>query len=424
MADSRLIVNVTCIVGQASQYLAIGFACLFPVFSVLVEPSASIFLGFIVLVSSIVFIAGDKRAPLPVEHKWIACIFCLNVVFALVMFFVKGYNYQGWRELGRMGRLLLLWPVLLFFLYARPPVKYFWVGICIASLGAGMTAIYELMWLGVSRANATMNAILFGDISLIYSAFSGIASAYFYSTNRRAWATFAILASILGMFAVVASGTRGAWLAIPVISVILLYSAWGVLNFTLRLIVIVSPILLVIALLCTPQLNVQSRISSIGEELNQFQSGLVQGSLGQRLEMWRVSTDAWLDSPVSGLGQGRYSDFVAEGIAEGIYSKSISIHSHSHSDYFFILASRGGVGILLLMAMYFLLLRYAFLWRGSATPREVRFSALALAVVTVGYALFGVTEAIFVRSQAVSIWVLLVGFLLASVHTSAHKLKG
>lgn len=398
------------------QYASITLVLLFPMLSVLAGSSASAFLGLIVLLAPVAAFLASGNSAITRTHKWIAIVFAINVIFALTVFFIKGYNYQGWKELGRLARLLLVFPALLFFIHAKPPVKFFWAGVCLASAGAGATAIYETLWQGAPRASAGINPILFGDISLMYSSFSGIAAVFYYQKNNRVLCFMAVLASGLGMFAVVASGTRGAWLAIPFVSLLLLYFVWGMLPPKFKLTLFLAPLLLLIVAFCTPMLKVESRINSLVGEFNQLNSSASMGSIGQRVEMWRASKDAWLDAPVLGQGQGGYVAYVGQGIVKGEYSKSIEKYSHSHNDYLFALASRGLIGLCLLLLMYVLLLNHArrsVLAHAESAPYNL--SAVALLVLVACYALFGLTEAIMIRSQALSIFVVLVGILLANI---------
>lgn len=401
------------LVNKAANYVSALLVLLFPVLSVLVQPSASILLGVIVLMSIFAFTLSEVR---PSKHdRLIAIIFAVNVIAALLIFFIKGYNEQGWSELGRIGRFLLLWPVMSFFICFRPSSKIFWFSVCIASFGAGLVAGYQVLWLGSYRASATMNAILFGNISLVYTALSGLSAAFFYYHKRPLLVLIALLASLAGMFAVVASGTRGAWITVPFVTFILLYYSWGRLSFNAKLLCLVVPIILLVSAFYTPQLKLEGRINSVVGELVADGKKANIYSVGQRFEMWKVSIDAWLDSPVIGQGQGGYVSYMEDGVEKGRYSKRIAIHSHSHNDYFFILASRGLVGLTLFLAIYIMLLNRARKVPKSNSSDQELF-AIGLIVVVVCFAIFGLTEAILIRSQTISVFVILVGFLLAMLN--------
>lgn len=393
----------------------------FPALSIMVRPSASIVLGLSVLLFPIAIIAGAEKIKLSRLEKWIVLIFLINVFVMLGIFLLQGYNYQGWKELGRVGRLVLLFPIVYFFIKAKVSTQWFWMGVCLASGAVGVVAIYEVGFLGHDRTSMLTNPILFGDFSLVYACLSLIV-AFSISMQRDKsiiFAFLATLASILGLIAVIGSGTKGAWLAAPFgVGIV-------VLVFQRNLRKTVSIIAILVCMLCAGIVTgiygtaIKNRLTLMNDDVHEFVSGNVTGSAGSRLEMWRASFDAWKESPILGLGQGRYLPHVEKGIESGRYSEIIGSYSHSHSDYFFTLASSGLMGVFSLLALYGVLILHAYKERNKTTAEgfhsDKNTPAIALMVLTICFVFFSMTEAILFRSQAVSIFVILVGLLVSAI---------
>ncbi len=99
---------------------------------------------------------------------------------------------------------------------------FWWGGIGCAILSGGI-AIYEVYnhGPGLRVTGSKGKAIMFGDLSMIASTFSVIAIMHF---KKRGFLLpfIAFMAALLGLFGSIQSGTRGAWIFIPVFVVILL----------------------------------------------------------------------------------------------------------------------------------------------------------------------------------------------------------
>ena len=276
----------------------------------------------------------------------------------------------------------------------------FWIGVSIASATAGFVALFGVPT-EEGRATTGINPIMFGDFSLIYASLSGVALHYFWNKNK--WlASFSAISSILGVTAVYFSYTRGAWVVLPILSLLLLIPIKHKLNLTRLVSGFMFVLIVVVTMVAIPETGVLHTIERTFAAIQGYFSGQVNSSSGMRLEMWKASLDAWATSPVIGLGQGCYLEFVSQGAADNHYSKYISNFAHSHNDIFFTMASRGLVGLILFIGLFLVPAIYAF---DLLQKKVASIQATSVLIVVVGYLCCGLTESLFIRSQAIGVFV-------------------
>nr|WP_298248821.1 O-antigen ligase family protein [uncultured Halomonas sp.] len=312
---------------------------------------------------------------------------------------------------------LPFWPllaaVLMLWLARYPPgVHVFWVAVCCGGLGAGLIALYESLMLGRARASNDLNAILFGNLSLLLGLLSLLALVWCLRRNH-AWsyglACLAMLAGLSGILGSLLSGTRGGWIAMPLLLLIWFWSTRGLLPTGWKHGVIALLVVVVFTAVFVPGSNITPRIAAIGPQLHQFQSGEAQGSVGLRLEMWRSGVMLWRDRPFLGWGEGAVTERVHALIAEGQLSPQIYRFRQLHSDVIDTAARRGLAGVTMLFLLYCVPL-WLF-WRRFRSVRgaEVQLMAGAGLMIGVAFIAFGLSQSMLRDSLGLS------GFLGLSI---------
>ncbi len=99
------------------------------------------------------------------------------------------------------------------------------------AIASGVFAVYEVFVSGVARVSSFDNAIYFGNGALILALVSltGLFAELPKPGRRRSLLLFYGLGSVGGVAALLLSGTRGGWLALPVIALVGLWAYRGVL---------------------------------------------------------------------------------------------------------------------------------------------------------------------------------------------------
>jgi O-antigen ligase len=140
---------------------------------------------------------------------------------------------------------------------------------------------------------------------------------------------------------------------------------------------------------------------------------LIDTPIGQRLEMWRAALHLFGEAPVFGVGLGAYQTETGKLVDAGLAAPDSARYDHPHSDFFDALANRGLVG---LFALLLLLGVPAWLYARRLESRDPHAMGAALGglLVVVGYAIFGLTETLFIHSVTIGWYVMMTAVFLVS----------
>lgn len=303
---------------------------------------------------------------------------------------------------GEQGLLLPLWPLLAAVLLVgfrlhppNPPVL--WWGAGFGALGAGSIALYERLVLGQARANNDMNAIPFGNLSLLLGAISLLATLSCLSQGRprpQCLLTFSILGGLAGLLGSLLSGTRGGWIAAPFLLLVVYRAAHGLVSAGIRQRLAISAMAALLALVLLSHNGVIGRMHLAVSNIEQYWQGESRGtSVGQRLEMWRAGGTLLLERPLTGWGEGRLEVARDAVVRQEMLHPGILRHDQLHSDLIDTAARRGLLGLVVLLLLYCVPL-WLF-WRRLADPGtapEVCLLASAGMMVPIAFIDFGLTQ--------------------------------
>ncbi len=305
-------------------------------------------------------------------------------------------------ENGR-GWLLPLWPLLaaglLVWLRAHPPSRLgWWLGLLVGGVGVGFTAAYERFVLGAYRADNGMNAIPFGNLSLLLGVLAMVAVLGRLSRRHRPspWLSGALLLAAIGGFsASFLSGTRGGWVAVPLLVWIGFRAFRDVFSRRQMLLVGVgfwSVMIGLVAMTAITDYGVHDRLGKAVKDVRGYMVGDSGSSVGLRLDMWSAGSRLFLEKPLLGWGEGRLQqarDVMADA---GAVHANVSRYEQLHSDIIDTAARRGLLGLLTLLALYGI---PAWLFgRHLRRSRDAQTRTLALSgmMITVAFVDFGLTQ--------------------------------
>ena len=324
-----------------------------------------------------------------------------------------------------------------------PTVRSLTWGVWLGALGAALTAAWQVHVIGMDRAWGYTNAIQFGNLALLLAVWSWLwASAV---TGRLQWLAWAATAA--GLYAAVASESRGGWWV-----ALVLFPLLGLLMAGTRarhqpitetasantrsgrhLVVRLAVVAAAAALLTTqlPRLAERSQAAWQEVQLHQ-QTGESSNSVGQRLAHWKLAWQMGQDRPLSGWGEQGYQAEKALRVARGDAPEVLLTFQHAHNEWLDVWAKHGAVGLVLLLALY--AVPGLIYWRAlrQASPihnpsclhRQIA-AACGLALV-VGYVGFGMTQVMFAHNSSSIMYlfmnVLWVGMVLAPGHSPADNL--
>jgi O-antigen ligase len=230
--------------------------------------------------------------------------------------------------------------------------------------------------------------------------------------NKKLWIKGLLLVVVVvGFYAVLVSGSRGGWVAIPAVVALFLSVKTGKLSIGKKII----SISLLMAVLYTayqaPQLPVKSRVdAAVNNVIAYYQEGKVDTSSGFRLEMWKA---AWLmtkDSNFLGVGEAQYHGHVIRLIKDDKVDKRLDYYSAPHSQYLNSLSEQGIIGLLSLFLMMLIPLRIVII--GLIENRQAKSTGLFVAVLIVSYLDFMLTQETLERQLMIVIYAFISSILL------------
>ncbi len=191
-----------------------------------------------------------------------------------------------------------------FLVAIRPRADWFWFAIAATALLSGLFAFWEMQTLAPEYRLATGleyraggskgKAIPFGDIATLAAVLSALGAGVFFPARRRLAWLFG-LAALGGVYASLASGTRGAWIFFPTaLLVIGLYLLQQHPAYRRGILLGILGLALAGGIALMQSESIQERFASALSEARHYVPGEEIGignSLGERFEMWRA---AWM----------------------------------------------------------------------------------------------------------------------------------
>lgn len=327
------------------------------------------------------------RFPSPAGFAVAACLLYFAVDAAsLIIYENRG---DAWRSVA--GSLhFLLFPTLLLALMHAPidPIRVFVRGAQFGAIAGAVIAVVQI-WEGVDRAVGGMiNSLPFGATAAWFACISLI------GVSDQGWRgrLFATVAFSAGLAASILSEARGAWLALPVLLLVLLFyfrarHGWRVAALGAATLGVIG-----LGVVVAAGDSVRERFEETFVMFQNFEFGQADQTapdvytLDQRALLMAFGLEAIGDRPIIGYGPQNAVSEVRQRAAEDGYA--IEEYGHLHNEFLTEMVSNGIVGLVTLI-----LLLAAPVVTAARSARDDRFAdRMTLAVLmSVGAALFGLT---------------------------------
>lgn len=343
---------------------------------------------FTALVIIGLFSLKREREPLCKEERILLLIFLVSFLIFVISSLVNGWDRIATKALGIESMFLLFIPLYLVIRRFEESGKWLLSGVVVGAIVLGLQSIYELEYLHANRVWGAYGPIIYGSFAVLY-AFLIVGTFNFRSRKLLYW--LSILLSIgMALYAAAFAGSRGAYVAIPILLVVLIFVRYR--DWRGGAILIAG----IIAVICAYNfstyvhqragqavINTANYITASPEERLRM-----SGTASQRFEMWKA---AWLiakDHPLLGVGRGNYKEATASHVERGLVHKNVLLHGHPHNMYFDFLASNGIAGFAVVLAI--LVYPAIIFYRRRARCRD---SSTAGLLFIVAYATFSMFEA-------------------------------
>lgn len=326
------------------------------------------------------------------------------VLFGLVQIFDFLLHQSGSRYLDKPLRFILAAAVFWGVRKYPPRLSWLWAGLAVGGILTAMWAGYQKVFLQAERAMGYTHVIQFGNIAMLTGLFclAGLGWAGV-QDRRKLWMALLLLGAIGGVLGSLFSGSRGGWVGLPLV-LLVLYRAYS--EYFSRTLKIALPLLLLVGavgIYHVPQLGVQPRVHAAFNDIRLYKEGNVDTSLGARFEMWRAAVQLIAQKPLLGWGELQYSGALKELADQGKVHPIVTQFGHPHNEVLNATAKRGILGLAALLALYLVPLR--LFGRGLRSP-DLTQRALATAgtLLPVAYIDFGLSQAFFSHNSGVMIY--------------------
>jgi O-antigen ligase len=334
----------------------------------------------------------------PGADERLACLgYAAFTVAVLVSLVETGFAREAVRELDVLLRPLWAIPILYLLIRVRTAQALLWFGVSAGAVAVGSSALYEYFMVdNFSRADGSTSPIHFGNTGLLMGFISAVGIPFFRKMGKP-WLVIPVTALVFGLVASLLSGSRGGWIALPALVLLLL---WHLRRVEQRRVPWIAAAVLVVGVgffLTLPQVGVTDRVEKAVTEFNQYTEKPVEHgntSVGIRLGLWSAAWDMFLENPVFGGGIGHsFNAHLQEQVDLGYYHPSLVRQTMPHNVFLDTLALQGLVGLAGLLVIWGAL-GIVFFKAAREQGTELRTLGSAGLMLLVAYAHFGMTDSV------------------------------
>jgi len=289
-------------------------------------------------------IYGDNFATL----RWVLAGF---VAYFLVSLLRMLLTHRSAHMIDGPVRFVLAFSCIGFVLYFKPPIRWFWSGLCVGAVAVGIFALVQRFGYHIDRVEGyTHHPITFGDLALALGLMAFCSASYFRNTRLAYLPGFALLCC---MVASLLSGSRGGWVAL-LFAVPPLVRYGRTINGKVVLAGCVLVLLLFAVAVAVPATGIADRIAlAVSEVQGYLHRGDASTSVGIRLELWKASWLMFTDHPLLGVGRDQFFPVLQALADQGRIQHSLALtFSSSHNDSLFFLATGGLLDFACLLMIY------------------------------------------------------------------------
>lgn len=360
-------------------------------------------------------------------------------IYLVLYVFLTIYHRESFKDFGNLTPFLLAPFILIAIWRNKPNLAYFWFGCASGALlafGIGATQVYLL---NIERAFGFRHAISFGDTAVILGTGALVGLLYCKSALQYAYQKiYLLIGGVSGLLASLLSGSKGGWLSLFMVIVIVANAATHRLKWTKRLIVILSALVGIAAFVSLmPRLPVVDRVVSAyqGTRVWLETGEVTEGSASIRLAAFKAGIIAGAQSPLLGLGRQGQLDVIKAGVAAGtidpvMIEKKVVLDTEVFSvfsidnDLISIFPRQGLLGVLAVLCVHLGIFLTFYRYRKDTNEVLSAVTRMGMLLVLL-YIEFGLSISVFgvtiFRTMYIAWAILLLGFLLIEKQRQADS---
>ena len=351
-------------------------------------PSALYNTAIFLVISSVLFLfyRTESQAFSRLEKIMLVSWLVYPAVTALDLWLRAGWI---WVEFQEPSRFLLVLPI---FLMARrvglsqDMLKW---GVFVGALAAAGWGYYQKIDLGMHRAGGGTSGLIatFGDIGLMLGVLTIALFQPQWRVQKR-WLLLALFGLFCGVFASLASGTKGGWISLPLL-------VWVMVDLMdnptyKKHFAVLAAFVLAAVLVWWFVPFIAQRVNVIPTAIYEYfvNGHIVDGSAGMRLALWHTAALIFWENPLFGTGPGSFNIQKAALVEKGLISP-LTRNMGPHSQLLNSLYEQGVVGALMVYSIY-----VAFIFHCHSHLINNKALATSGILLAVGFIDFGITEVI------------------------------
>ncbi|CAD6524366.1 O-antigen ligase family protein [Paraburkholderia metrosideri] len=319
------------------------------------------------------------------------------------------------------SRFLAAVPLFLVLRQALPPTLA-WSDLSFA-LGA-LTSLAILLIApqntNIGRVSSSfLNPIHYGDIALVLGALS-ILSLNWWRKDRLAVRILKIAGLIAGLVASVLTGSRGGWIAVPVVAALIVYLHGRGKSRRWKVLLPLAIVAILVSVFAFSH-SVRDRVADLSTDLVSYEHGQRDTSLGIRLQLYQTALKIVERHPLLGLGAHGFRDSMQSFADAGMLTPLAAQtgKGETHNQFFAYLTDYGLVGGLALLSIY--VVPSIIFWKRLRAPNAPACRAARMGLTfVVAFWIFGLTVETFDLKMTVSFYATMIA-ILAALATYADK---
>ena len=304
------------------------------------------------LVASVLFVFYSVYKKIKVIEiiKQNSSIFFVVSLYLLTALFFIVLHGDKFKLIDNPLRAFLFLSVIIFVIYTKAKFDVLLYSIPVGSFVAGLVALYQYYVLHLPSAFWEQMKIQSGDIAMSLGLFSFIIALYLFDIKKNRFALVTAIAGLFGVLASVLSFARGGWVGVPLIFVFVLYMYRNMISKKLLSAVVLSILVGGISLSTNEQFV--GRILDVKNNLSHYSQNSKDGSIGARLDMWKMGVDAFIEHPISGWSLKALDEYKKSLADKGVVSREFTVYSHLHNQFIDELAKKGILGGVAILGIF------------------------------------------------------------------------
>ncbi|WP_395066811.1 O-antigen ligase family protein [Paraburkholderia silvatlantica] len=273
---------------------------------------------------------------------------------------------------------------------------------------------------GIDRISSRiLNPIHYGDIALVLGTLS-ILSLNWWRKDSLPIRILKIAGLIAGVATSVLTGSRGGWIAVPVLTMLVLAVRGQDKSRHWKMLLPIGVGAIMVCVFFSSS-SVRDRIDDLSSDLAHYKQGQKDTSLGIRIQLYKASINIVKRHPVFGLGAHGFHDNMQSFADKGVLTPMAAQlgKGETHNEFFAYLTDYGVIGGMALLSIY--VVPCAIFWKRLNAPSAPASRAALMGLTfVVAFWIFGLTVETFDLKMTVSFYSTLIA-ILAALATYADK---